>query len=74
MFVHAEKKYESDHLYDGDLTLFVRLGSDYTNNYYEYEVPLTLTPWGTSADSKEIIWPAANNVEIDLQKLVEIKT
>jgi cell surface protein SprA len=74
MFVHAEKKYELDHLYDGDLTLFVRLGSDYTNNYYEYELPLTLTPWGTSADSKEIIWPGANQVEIDLQKLVEIKT
>ncbi len=74
MFVHAEKKYEVDRLYDGDLTLFVRLGSDYTNNYYEYEVPLALTPWGTSADSKEIIWPEANNVEIDLQQLVEIKT
>lgn len=74
MFVHAEKKYEADNLYDGDLTLFVRLGSDYTNNYYEYELPLTLTPWGTSADSKEIIWPQANQVEIDLQKLVEIKT
>ena len=74
MFVHAEKKFETDNLYDGDLELFVRLGSDYTNNYYEYEVPLQLTPWGTSADSKEIIWPEANNVEIDLQKLVEIKT
>ncbi len=74
MFVHAEKKYETDNLYDGDLTLFVRLGSDYTNNYYEYEVPLQLTPWGTSAGSKELIWPEANNVEIDLQKLVEIKT
>ena len=74
MFVHAEKKFETDRLYDGDLSLFVRLGSDYTNNYYEYEVPLQLTPWGTSADSKDIIWPEANNVEIDLQKLVEIKT
>lgn len=74
MFVHAEKKFETDRLYDGDLTLFVRLGSDYTNNYYEYEVPLQLTPWYTTADSKELIWPDANNVEIDLQKLVEIKT
>lgn len=74
MFVHAEKKYDADRLYDGDLTLFVRLGSDYTSNYYEYELPLTLTPWGTSADSKDLIWPEANEVEIDLQKLVEIKT
>ncbi len=74
MFVHAEKKFLTDNLDDGDLTLFVRLGSDYTNNYYEYEVPLHFTPWGTSFDSKDIIWPEANNVEIDLQKMVEIKT
>ena len=36
MFVHAEKKYATDQLNDGDLSVFVRLGSDYTNNYYEY--------------------------------------
>ena len=74
MFVHAEKLIETDRLYDGDLTLFVRLGSDFNNNYYEYELPLQLTPWGTAFDSRDIIWPEANNVEIDLQKLVEIKT
>ncbi len=74
MFVHAEKKFENDALYDKDLTLFVRLGSDYTNNYYEYEVPLVLTPWGTTMDNPSLIWPAANNVDIDLQRFVELKT
>lgn len=74
MFVHAEKKVESDPIDDGDLVLFVRLGSDYTNNYYEYEVPLTLTPWGVSKDDRYGIWPIENNVEIDLNKLVELKT
>lgn len=74
MFVHAEKKAEQDRVDDGDLVLFVRLGSDYTNNYYEYEVPLTFTPWGTSKDDPYGIWPMANNVEVDLTKLVEIKT
>ncbi len=74
MFVHAEKKYETDRLYDGDLSLFVRLGSDYTNNYYEYEVPLYLTPWGVNSGQPDAIWPDANNVEIDLHKLVDIKT
>lgn len=74
MFAHAEKKSETDHLEDDDLVLFVRLGSDYTSNYYEYEVPLKLTPWHVTADNKEAIWPRDNNVEIDLQKLVEIKT
>ena len=74
MFVHAEKKNEADPFTDGDMVLFVRLGSDYTNNYYEYEVPLTFTPWGTSSGSDDVIWPEANNVEIDLTKLVDIKT
>lgn len=74
MFVHAEKKYETDALYDDDLTLFVRLGSDYTNNYYEYEVPLKLTPWYTSKDDKLTIWPNENSVDIDIQRFVELKT
>ena len=74
MFVHAEKKFENDPLQDDDLVLFVRLGSDYTNNYYEYEVPLKLTDWGIGKDDPYAIWPLENNVEIDLSKLVDIKT
>ena len=74
MFVHAEQKYSDKILRDGDLTLFVRLGSDYTSNYYEYELPLSLTPWGTSVDAPYDIWPADNDVDIDLQLLTEIKT
>jgi len=42
MNVHAEKPVNSQ-LNDGDLTLFFRVGTDYNNNYYEYEVPLKLT-------------------------------
>ena len=74
MFVHAEQKYASEALNDDDLVLFVRLGSDYTNNYYEYELPLKLTPWGTTYDDVISIWPQSNNVDIDLQLLTEIKT
>ncbi len=74
MFVHAEKKAESDPIDDGDLVLFVRLGSDYTNNYYEYEVPLQFTNWGVGKDDPYAIWPIGNNVEIDLTRMVDIKT
>ena len=74
MFVHAEQKYAADNLQDDDLVLFVRLGSDYTNNYYEYELPLKFTPWGTSVDDPYAIWPLDNNVDIDLQLMTEIKT
>ncbi len=74
MFVHAEQKYAADQLKDDDMVLFVRLGSDYTSNYYEYELPLKFTSWYTSADNPYAIWPVENNVDVDLQKMIEIKT
>ena len=74
MFVHAEQKYATDYLRDGDLSLFIRLGSDYTSNYYEYELPLQFTPWYTPSDDPYGIWPEANSVDIDIQHLTEIKT
>ena len=39
MFVHAE----GDYLKDSDLNAFIRLGTDGTDNYYEYELPLEVT-------------------------------
>lgn len=74
MFVHAEKKYATDQMNDDDLVLFVRLGTDYTSNYYEYEIPLKFTPWNTPSDDAYAIWPRENNVDIDLQRMTEIKT
>ena len=45
LFAHAEALLgDLTGLGDGDMTLFVRLGSDYTQHYYEYSLPLTLTP------------------------------
>jgi len=69
MNVHAEAM-NNIKLNDDDLTLFVRVGSDYNNNYYEYEVPLKLTPKGTydpnSTAARDAVWPAANEVNIKL--------
>lgn len=73
MYVHAEKLIESQELDYGDLTVFIRLGSDFTENYYEYEVPLTFTPWYTAFTDEEAIWPTANRFEIDLDALVKVK-
>jgi cell surface protein SprA len=44
MFVHAE----GEQLKDNDLNAFLRLGVDYQDNYYEYEVPLKITQPGTN--------------------------
>ena len=47
MFVHAEKLIDDKtNLRDGDVSVFLRLGSDSKSNYYEYEVPLSLTEPG----------------------------
>ena len=71
LFVHAEEFTPSKPLKNDDLTLFVRLGTDYTDNYYEYELPLQVTPWGATIDTD--IWPDANFVEIDFDDLLNLK-
>ncbi len=73
MFVHAEKLESNEDIKDGDLTVFIRMGSDFTQNYYEYEIPLQFTPWYTSSADPNAIWPAANQMDIDLASLVKAK-
>ena len=74
MFSHAEALINED-LNDYDLTAFIRIGSDQTDNYYEYEVPLLLTPHNTrySDSQRRIVWPDENLFEIDLESLVDLK-
>jgi len=73
MFVHAEQSILSQNLKYGDLTIFMRIGSDFTENFYEYEIPLTFTPWGTGPDNPDAIWPESNAFNIDLARLVQVK-
>lgn len=71
MFIHAEEKDPTDPLNDNDLVVFVRLGTDFRENYYEYEVPLKVTPWG--ATNELDIWPEENNMRIVFDELIDIK-
>ena len=73
MFVHAEAALGESPLNDQDLTVFLRIGTDFTNNYYEYEIPVKVTPWGTAYTNKEAIWPEINNLDILLEDLVAVK-
>ena len=71
MFVHAEEVDPTMPLNDEDVTVFVRLGTDFTDNYYEYELPLHKTEWGASSDGD--IWPEENNIEIVFEDLLSLK-
>ncbi|MDE6288418.1 MAG: cell surface protein SprA, partial [Muribaculaceae bacterium] len=77
MWIHAESLIDDvTNLRSGDLSLFVRLGTDVKNNYYEYEIPLTLTPPGHYSDSpsdRERVWPLSNFLNFNLQSLVDLK-
>jgi len=73
MFVHEEAGTSTESLNKGDLTIFLRLGTDFTNNYYEYEIPLTPTPWYVSADNANLIWPDSNSFDIVMSLLQNAK-
>lgn len=76
MFVHANSLPGDNTLQDGQMSLFVRLGSDYKNNFYEYEIPLVVTPEGLYANSDagaRMVWPAENMLDIDLSLLTNAK-
>lgn len=78
MFTHAEAFPDlRTNPQDGELSVFIRLGSDYQSNYYEYEIPLTLTPHGEynsgSSAGALAVWPASNNLDISLKVLTAVK-
>lgn len=79
MWVHSEALIDDPtNLRNGDLALFLRLGSDVKNNYYEYEIPLDLTAPGvynnrSSADRNKV-WPQQNYLNIPLEIFTKLKT
>ncbi|MGB1247660.1 MAG: cell surface protein SprA, partial [Chitinophagales bacterium] len=77
MNVHANRFPDEAALQDGELTAFIRMGLDFQDNYYQYEVPLTFTQDGNySSDSDEdrlLVWPEENNIEFLLSDLTDAK-
>jgi cell surface protein SprA len=71
MFIHAEDDDQFEDLKYGDLTVFIRLGSDFNQNYYEYEIPVRPTGWFATLDQD--IWPTANDMEINFELLRDAK-
>jgi len=72
MFLHAESLPNRQPLKDGQLVAFVRMGTDFTDNYYQIEIPLSPTQFGASTADE--IWPEINNLNLDLDLLQQVKT
>lgn len=73
MFMHAEEIVDSDYADDETpLVGFIRIGSDFTQNYYQIELPLQLTPHGASSESE--IWPDVNELDLSLDDLSKVKS
>jgi len=77
MFIHAEAL-EGEILNDDDLCAFIRLGSDYKENYYEYEIPLKLTEPGYydgtfGSPDRELVWRPENMLDVEFDAFQELK-
>ena len=81
MFAHAEDLNTPEGqllpIDDGDVSLFMRIGSDFTENYYEYEISLQVTKGvdfnPNNDNDRLLIWPAENNLDIQLDTLTKVK-
>ncbi len=74
MFVHAEQSLtEGVDIEDGDLAVFVRLGKDFVNNYYEYEIPLILTRDEDDGLPQDKIWKVENMLDVELKHFTDLK-
>ncbi|MBQ7698000.1 MAG: cell surface protein SprA [Paludibacteraceae bacterium] len=81
MFVHAEAidaDPDNEKVQDGDLSCFIRIGSDLKYNYYEYEIPLSITQPGVynndNVRDRAIVWPQQNEFNFPLSIFTEAKT
>lgn len=78
LFTHANALAGDEvNLHDGEVSVFLRLGSDYKSNYYEYEVPLRITAPkhydNNSPTDRILVWPEENMLNFNLTKLTDLK-
>ncbi len=73
MYVHAHDP--TGQTEDGDISAFIRIGTDFDQNYYEVEIPLKMTPMGLDVQYNPYnVWPEQNNFDVDLRELANAKT
>ncbi|PWA10156.1 T9SS outer membrane translocon Sov/SprA [Flavobacterium laiguense] len=79
MFVHAESLPDEIELLDGQMVAFIRFGSDYSDDFYQIEIPLKVTLPGAKIGgvctpvSPELVWPSENEIDLSLSLLTKLK-
>jgi cell surface protein SprA len=70
MFFHAN----SEETQDDELAAFLRMGTDFDQNYYEIEIPLKITrPANPAGVTDRDVWPEENEIDLDLSALYALK-
>ena len=76
MFLHAEPLQvdaaSGNELKDDEMVAFIRLGNDFTDNFYQIEMPLKVS--SLNATTAEDIWLADNEIEVSLALLSKLKS
>lgn len=70
MFIHAEEGAALG-LQDGDAVGFIRMGNDFTQNYYQIEIPLAVSTPGSSSETE--VWKPENEINLPIEVLAKIK-
>lgn len=75
MFLHAEPLEAdalSDRLRDDEMIAFIRFGNDFTDNFYQIELPLKTSTLNVNDPGS--VWPAENEIELPLSILTQLKS
>ena len=79
MFLHAESLPNEIAIRDNQMIGFIRIGNDFTQNFYQIEIPLKVTLPSSSANSNcsplspEVVWPEENQIDLSLDLLTKLK-
>jgi cell surface protein SprA len=77
MFLHAESlPIIVNDLKDNEISGFIRFGNDFTQNFYQVEIPLKTTKFTSltgSINDPALVWPAENEIDLETKLLTEIK-
>ena len=73
MFIHAESVVGQPIVNDNDMYAVIRMGNDFISNYYEVRIPLKVTKAGQASYQDVDVWPLANELDLQLQRLTDLK-